>query len=529
MDGRRFDALARSFAAESASRRTAFRALAGAAVGGLLTRLGEEDAAAACRPAGKKCKRGAQCCTRSCTRRGTCACKPAGKACGGPGECCTGLCEDGACACPSDRVRCGGKCCAANQQCTDGRCVTELGPAVACPACGSCEACDEGTGECGVACTDPCLAASLCRRANGNAAFRRLSGHLAAQGYRVEAAEPSALQLRGKRKASGVVIRHAGPNPGEAAALIFAVGQDGRTVPVAVLVRDDAPYAVAGIDKRGNVATEPVGGQAAAKTAAGAFDCYPVCGLGGCNDCESRCRIIRRSVWGVGSAVVAASVKRFGGDGGSAAGIAVAMNVYGNAGVDECRADCNKGICGPCAECNRANGKCKPTCDPGIACCENACIDTSDDPENCGACGHECADGELCIAGACCPPKRVCEAGGAEVCCPDGYACCAGECYPEDATPCGDTCCASWEVCLDAQASLCCFDGQVACGGGCCFGECCNGTCCEGGKVCDGGTCKCPSGRLACGDRCCHAAAVACGENGACLNACDLDPNGCGG
>ena len=528
MDERRFDALVRAVAADPAPRRAALRFLAGGALGGLFARLASGAMAAECLASGKGCRRGSQCCTGFCNGRDNCACKPAGMACADPGECCMGLCEGGSCACPPDQTPCAGKCCAPGQRCKDGRCVADGGAGVACPDCGECEACDEKTGECGLACTDPCLAAALCRRANDTAKFRRLVDHLTEQGYQVEANDPFAIQLRGGRaKAGGVFIRYVGPNAGEAAALSFSLGPDGYTVPVAILVRDDQPYAVVGIDKEGDVETIPVGAQTSVRASAegDATSCYPVCGLGGCGTCEPRCRYIRRFVWGVGSAVVAARIKGLGAN--ATAGTVAAMNAYGNAGVDECKADCDNGVCGSCSECNRATGKCKSTCEADTECCEGICVDISTDPANCGACGNDCATGEQCLNGDCCPSKRVCDTGNSEVCCPDGYACCQGGCYIEDSTPCGSTCCFPGASCLDAQASLCCFDGQVECGGGCCFGTCCNGTCCPSNKVCEGNTCKCRSGQLTCGDTCCPSGAGWSCENRSCKY--DCGPDGCGG
>ena len=60
----------------------------------------------------------------------------------------------------------------------------------------------------------------------------------------------------------------------------------------------------------------------------------------------------------------------------------------GCASDDECPADatCVSGIC---------------TCGPGLSLCGFECVDTEDDDENCGVCGHSCGTDESCVAGEC--------------------------------------------------------------------------------------------------------------------------------
>lgn len=54
------------------------------------------------------------------------------------------------------------------------------------------------------------------------------------------------------------------------------------------------------------------------------------------------------------------------------------------------------------------NGMCSTTgvCPPGFSDCSGQCVNTNDDPNNCGACGTVCAPGDACNNGACagCPP-----------------------------------------------------------------------------------------------------------------------------
>lgn len=86
-------------------------------------------------------------------------------------------------------------------------------------------------------------------------------------------------------------------------------------------------------------------------------------------------------------------------------------------------------------------------------------------------------------------------------------------------------CCPEPQVCQDD----CCFESQVCCDDGCCWGTCCNGTCCPSGagKVCEGGTCKCASGRTPCGSTCCPSSMIC--DGGVCKSECDFSRYGCGG
>ena len=63
MDGRRFDDLTRSVA----TRRSVVKSLAGGVAGGLLALVGRGHVAAdGCKAAGKRCKKGSQCCSGVC-------------------------------------------------------------------------------------------------------------------------------------------------------------------------------------------------------------------------------------------------------------------------------------------------------------------------------------------------------------------------------------------------------------------------------------------------------------------------------
>ena len=64
----------------------------------------------------------------------------------------------------------------------------------------------------------------------------------------------------------------------------------------------------------------------------------------------------------------------------------------------------NPGACGDCqtycASLSCVLGTCAP-CGPGQEMCASVCTQTQSDPLNCGACGHACAGGKLCVSGSC--------------------------------------------------------------------------------------------------------------------------------
>lgn len=185
------------------------------------------------------------------------------------------------------------------------------------------------------------------------------------------------------------------------------------------------------------------------------------------------------------------------------------------------------------------NGQCAPPAVlldnfPGLAICDDRCVDTWKDRRNCGACGNRCKAGVDCIRGVC----------G----CDEGERSCGDDCCPEDQLCCAHTCCAPGVVSCDGPGNTCgCAEGDTICGGACC-GEnrvCCNGTCCpEGTAFCDlisGGCCPpertcagiccaqgetctngsvCCSAERLCGDVCCPLGATC--EGGVCQDvSCD--------
>jgi hypothetical protein len=83
-------------------------------------------------------------------------------------------------------------------------------------------------------------------------------------------------------------------------------------------------------------------------------------------------------------------------------------------GVCECKRLCNGrecgddscgGTCGTCTDDNTCiDGACLcdgAVCADGTKCCDETCLDTSDDNANCGACGNVCGAAERCLDSTC--------------------------------------------------------------------------------------------------------------------------------
>jgi hypothetical protein len=170
--------------------------------------------------------------------------------------------------------------------------------------------------------------------------------------------------------------------------------------------------------------------------------------------------------------------------------------------------------CGACSESCPTNGRCiVGTCE----CLENnqiicgaQCVDPQSDPNNCGGCGVPCNLAQSCVNGTClCTDPTICP-------CADGMTNCNGTCTDtsSDAANCGGcgTACPTGQVCTDGMCGSC-PSGQTDCGGSCtdtqtdpancdgcgrvCAGPCCDGLCLEVGAVCCGMSAE--QGLVACG------------------------------
>jgi hypothetical protein len=158
------------------------------------------------------------------------------------------------------------------------------------------------------------------------------------------------------------------------------------------------------------------------------------------------------------------------------------------------------------------------------ACCNNVCVDTNTDMNNCGACGNACLPGPSpeCVMGMC-----GCSGNSGQACAA-GDTCCTNGCKKllTDATNCGEC----GKKCTGNQT---CTNGQCSCGGATCTGTqiCCNNACvdkntdknncgfcgnqCQGASaVCTNGLCSgnnncgpggtpCPTGQQCCPNICC--------------------------
>ena len=141
-------------------------------------------------------------------------------------------------------------------------------------------------------------------------------------------------------------------------------------------------------------------------------------------------------------------------------------------------------------------------CPPGLSECNEICVNTALDPDNCGACGVVCGAGEVCSRGSC------------QINCGAGLSDCGGVCVnvsndPDNCGACA-TACTGEEVCSAGSCVITCAEGQENCGGSCVdlqsepshCGAC--GVVCEPGQDCRGGQCEvsCPAGFQACGGVC---------------------------
>jgi hypothetical protein len=173
-------------------------------------------------------------------------------------------------------------------------------------------------------------------------------------------------------------------------------------------------------------------------------------------------------------------------------------------------------------------------CPSNLTDCDTVCVDTDNDPANCGACGTACGETEYCSGGSCT------EGGGG---CQPPLTDCDGTCTDVsiDTNNCGacGTTCADGEKCNGSgQCALSCQAGLVECSGTCidplkdnaycgASGDCLGanaGTTCADGTKCDGaGACalSCQAGFLACGGVCTDpkTSNAHCGASSDCLGA----------
>ena len=173
-------------------------------------------------------------------------------------------------------------------------------------------------------------------------------------------------------------------------------------------------------------------------------------------------------------------------------------------------------------------------CASGSVICAGVCTNESLDPANCGACGSQCAPGQVCNSGTC----------G----CRTGETVCSSACVDTTADPknCGacGTVCAPALVCSESKCASGCAGTLTLCGSSCVdtSGSSLNcGTCghaCPADQFCFAGACQCPAGEAGCGagDQCvditanaqnCGACGTVCATGASCVSsACGACPTG---
>jgi Chaperone of endosialidase/Stigma-specific protein, Stig1 len=152
-----------------------------------------------------------------------------------------------------------------------------------------------------------------------------------------------------------------------------------------------------------------------------------------------------------------------GGSGGVSAGAGGAQGGMGGTAMAGAAGTLDAGLL-------RDAGVCEPKCGVGRSCCGGRCINPSNDPNNCGACGTRCQGTTPYCDGTCKPlPCEVnSEAGSCSAatsccgtrCCPHGDICCKNE-GPQSGAPQCYTPTADQPTCPQGCAPLCVSDRNL--------------------------------------------------------------------
>ena len=176
-----------------------------------------------------------------------------------------------------------------------------------------------------------------------------------------------------------------------------------------------------------------------------ACDGFAVCGEGlSCQMGECKCTDDSQTKCKVGDAFICTDPKtstKYCGCSGESAGLDCSSLTGMSSGVcdngtckltcDETHADCDEDLsngcesdlaspesCGTCGNVCQDDfastiqciaGECHYTCEENMTFCNNKCIDSSSDKNNCGACGRKCAENAECVNGFCTIDKTKCD------------------------------------------------------------------------------------------------------------------------
>ncbi len=210
----------------------------------------------------------------------------------------------------------------------------------------------------------------------------------------------------------------------------------------------------------------------------------------------------------------------------------------GNGGSDagpECSGGCplHETCVGGRCQCEVNFAACPASADGGAADAGTVCVQTSQDPQNCGGCGVVCPAGEACLGGSCQCNAAQCPG-------PDGGLVCSDlQSDPQNCSQCGELCPEN-EQCV---GGLCqCPSGNTICpladGGVVCTDLSSDPNNCGGCALgCDGGSCQCDPATQLClapapgqpGSCSCQGTLTPCGANGGGCVDTNGDPNNCGG
>ncbi|MFO0649968.1 MAG: FG-GAP-like repeat-containing protein [Polyangiales bacterium] len=165
------------------------------------------------------------------------------------------------------------------------------------------------------------------------------------------------------------------------------------------------------------------------------------------------------------------------------------------------------------------------TCATPMRVCGALCVDLSNNPANCGACGNACLAGQGCLAGRC-----VCACPSGQTCCGSPMACVDVQSDARNCGACGRDCNALPGVrpgaarCVRGACDLtgACVAGRASCAtptAGCTTDITAPANCGACGAVCPAATPLCaasPTGTYACSSGCAATAPTRCGS--ACVN-----------